>query len=136
MRRAREAAWYAGSRTGVRVREDARLRERMNRDGVQPMEDLLADRAASVKYRDFVPAAGGSSRDTAERIRARLVDLADEPRPVALVTHGGVTVDLPRALIGDDAVAVELMRHGVPSCAITTLDDLPVADVASVAHLA
>ncbi|MFE2070416.1 histidine phosphatase family protein [Streptomyces sp. NPDC059467] len=136
MQRARETAWCVASRTGVRVREDARLRERMNRDGAQPMEDFLADRAASVKDRDFVPAAGGSSRDTAERIRARLDDLADEPRPVALVTHGGVTADLPRALIGGDAVPVELTRHGVPSCAITTLDDLSGADIASVAHLA
>ncbi|MFD8724689.1 hypothetical protein ACFV2H_43730 [Streptomyces sp. NPDC059629] len=120
----------------MRVREDAHPRETMNRDGAQPTEDFLADPAASVKYRDFVPAAGGSSCDTTERIRARLVDLADEPRPVALVTHDGVTVDLPRALIGDDAVPVELVRHCVSSCAITTLDDLSVADVASVAYLA
>ncbi|MGA5208096.1 histidine phosphatase family protein [Streptomyces variegatus] len=135
LRRARETAWSIASRTGLRVREDARLRERMNWDGSQPMEDFLADWAASVKDRDFVPASGDSSRDAAERFRACLVDLTKEPGPVALVTHGGVTVDLLRNLFGDDAVPVELMQHGVPSCAITTLDDLSVVDIASVAHL-
>jgi hypothetical protein len=59
-------------------------------------------------------------------LRTCLVEIAEEPGPVALVTHGGVTVDLLRSLIGDDAVPVELMLHGAPSCAITTLDDLSV----------
>lgn len=135
LRRARETAWPIASKAGLRVREDARLRERMNWDGSQPIEDFLADWAASVKDRDFVPAAGDSSRDAAERFRTCLVDLSSEPGPVALVTHGGVTVDLLRTLIGDDAVPVELMQHGVSSCAITTLDDLSVVDIASVAHL-
>ncbi|WP_405467681.1 histidine phosphatase family protein [Streptomyces canus] len=135
LRRARETAWPIASRAGLRVREDARLRERMNWDGSQPMEDFLADWAASVKDRDFVPACGDSSRDAAERFRTCLVDLTKEAGPVALVTHGGVTVDLLRTLIGDDAVPVELMQYGVPSCAITTLDDLSVVDIASVAHL-
>ncbi|WP_189958581.1 hypothetical protein [Streptomyces alanosinicus] len=44
-------------------------------------------------------------------------------------------MDLLRSLIGDDAVPVELMQHGAPSCAITTLEDLSVVDIASVAHL-
>ncbi|MET8081322.1 hypothetical protein [Streptomyces sp. NPDC005303] len=44
-------------------------------------------------------------------------------------------MDLLRTLIGDDAVPVELMQRGVPSCAITTLDDLSVVEIASVAHL-
>jgi broad specificity phosphatase PhoE len=81
------------------------------------MEVFLADWAASVKDRDFVPACGDSSRDAAERFRTCLVDLTKEPGSVALVTHGGITVDLLRPLIGDDAVPVELMQHGVTSCA-------------------
>jgi broad specificity phosphatase PhoE len=135
LRRARETAWSIASGTGLRVREDARLRERMNWDGSQPMEGFLADWAATVKDRNFVPASGDSSHDAAERFRSCLVDLTKELGPVALVTHGGVTVDLLRTLIGDDAVPVELMQHGVPSCAITTLNDLSVVDIASVAHL-
>ncbi len=99
------------------------------------MEGFLADWAATVKDRDFVPACGDSSRGAAERLRACLVDLTGIPGPAALVTHGGVTVDLLRTLIGDHAVPVELMQHGVPSCAITTLDHLSVVDIASVAHL-
>ncbi|WP_328885352.1 histidine phosphatase family protein [Streptomyces sp. NBC_00316] len=135
LRRARETAWPMASRTGLRVREEDRLRERMNWDGSQPVEDFLADWAASVKDRDFIPMYGDSSRDAAERFRACLVDLSKEPGTVALVTHGGVTVDLLRTLIGDDAVPVALMQHGVPSCAITTLEGLSVVDIASVAHL-
>jgi broad specificity phosphatase PhoE len=117
LRRARETAWPIASRAGLRVREDARLRERMNWDGSQPIKVFKADWAASVKDRDFVPACGDSSRDAAERFRTCLVDLTKEPGSVALVTHGGITVDLLRTLIGDDAVPVELMQHGVPSCA-------------------
>ncbi|GAA1748306.1 histidine phosphatase family protein [Luedemannella helvata] len=135
LRRARETAWSIASETGLRVREDARLRERMNWDGSQRMEDFLADWAATVKDRNFVPACGDSSHDAAERFRACLVELTKEPGPVALITHGGVTVDLLRTLIGDGAVPVELIQHGVPSCAITTLDGLSIVDIASVAHL-
>ena len=135
LRRARETAGFVAFRTGLRVQEDVRLRERMNWDGSQPLEGFLADWATTVKDRDYVPACGDSSRDAGERLRACLNDLAGAPGPVALVTHGGVTVDLLRTLIGDRAVPVELMLDGVPSCAITTLHHLTVVDIASVAHL-
>ncbi|MFG2732837.1 histidine phosphatase family protein [Streptomyces canus] len=79
LRCARETAWSIASRTGLRVREDARLRERMNWDGSQPMEDLLADWAAPVNDRDFAPTCGDSSRDAAERFRTSLVDLTKGP---------------------------------------------------------
>ncbi|MET8081321.1 histidine phosphatase family protein [Streptomyces sp. NPDC005303] len=72
LRRARETAWSIASRTGLRVREDGRLRERMNWDGSRPMEDFLADWAATVKDRNFVPASGDSSHDAAERFRSCL----------------------------------------------------------------
>jgi broad specificity phosphatase PhoE len=68
-------------------------------------------------------------------MRACLADLAQEPGPLALVTHGGATVDLLRTLIGDQAVPSELMHQGVPACAITMLDDLSVVEIASVSHL-
>jgi broad specificity phosphatase PhoE len=135
MRRARETASFIASRTGLRVHEDARLRERMNWDGSLPEEDFLSDWTASVKDRDFVPGSGDSSRDAAERLRLCLAELTGDPSHVALVTHGGITVDLLRTLIGDHAVPAKLMQCGVPSCAITTLDDLSVVDIASVAHL-
>ncbi|WP_063772782.1 histidine phosphatase family protein [Streptomyces sp. CT34] len=135
LRRARETASFIASSTGLRIQEDTRLRERMSWDGTQTLGDFLADWGTSVKDRDFVPASGDSSNAAAERLRACLVDLTGEPGPLALVTHGGVTVDLLRTLIGDPAVPVELMQNGVPSCAITTLDGLSVVGIASVAHL-
>ncbi|MEV0115301.1 hypothetical protein AB0H77_18965 [Streptomyces sp. NPDC050844] len=48
---------------------------------------------------------------------------------------GPVTVDLLRTLAGDDALEDSLPREGIPSCAVTTLDDLSVVNVASQVHL-
>ncbi|WP_328460880.1 histidine phosphatase family protein [Streptomyces sp. NBC_00448] len=163
LRRARETASFLAAATGLEVREDARLRERMNWDGVQPLEAFLADWAASVRDRDHVPDRGDSFRATAARMRACLLEPAEaaelsaraepfesadaEPGPIAVVTHGGATVDLLRTLFGDHAVPAALMDAGVPSCAITTLDVVPavsgiraapafsVVQIASVAHL-
>ncbi|MGX1909327.1 histidine phosphatase family protein [Streptomyces phaeochromogenes] len=135
LRRARETASFIATSTGLRVQEDARLRERMSWDGTQPLDSFLADWATSVKDRNFMPVSGDSSHAAAERMRACLVNLAGEPGPIVIVTHGGVTVDLLRTLIGDLAVPAELMQNGVPSCAITTLDHLSVVSIASVAHL-
>ncbi|MGW2081565.1 histidine phosphatase family protein [Streptomyces sp. NPDC001939] len=135
LRRARETASFISASTGLRVQEDTCLRERMSWDGTRPLGNFLTEWATSVMDRDFVPASGDSSRAAAERMRACLVRLAREPGPVVLVTHGGVTVDLLRTLIGDLAVPAELMQNGIPSCAITTLDHLSVLGIASVAHL-
>jgi broad specificity phosphatase PhoE len=55
LRRSRETAQIIASRTGLPVEEDARLRERMNWDGSQRIEEFLADWAASVKDRDSSP---------------------------------------------------------------------------------
>jgi broad specificity phosphatase PhoE len=136
LRRARETAqksWHRGP--CLPVEEDARLRERMNWGGSERIEEFLADWAASVKDRDFVPASGDSSCAAAKRMGACVADLAQEPGLLALVTHGSATVDLLRTLIGDHAVPSELMHQGVPACAITMLDDLSVIEIASVSHL-
>ena len=59
------------------------------------------------------------------------------PAPVIVAAHGGVTGDLLRTLLGDDAVPE--LADGVPACAITTLDvvgaDITVLDIANVDHL-
>jgi broad specificity phosphatase PhoE len=47
-----------------------------------------------------------------------LSGLADTPGPVAAVTHGGVTVDLLRNLLGDDAVPAAVLAAGIPPCAV------------------
>jgi broad specificity phosphatase PhoE len=53
---------------------------------------------------------------------------------VAAVTHGGVTVDLLRNLLGDDAVPAAVLAAGIPPCAVTAVDDLTVVMIASVSH--
>jgi broad specificity phosphatase PhoE len=56
------------------------------------------------------------------RLREFLSGLADTPGPVAAVTHGGVTVDLLRNLLGDDAVPLaQVMAAGIPPCAVMNL---------------
>lgn len=107
----------------------------MNWADDQPIEEFLADWAATVRDRDFVPRSGDSSRNAGARFLSCLTDLAAERGPVAVVTHGGVTVDLLRTLVGDDALPASLLHDGVPSCAITTLANERVISIASKEHL-
>ena len=64
-----------------------------------------------------------------------LADLPAAPSPVAAVTHGGVTIDLLRDLLGDDELPPRLLTAGVPPGAITAISDLHVVMIASTAHL-
>ncbi|MEV6522536.1 histidine phosphatase family protein [Longispora sp. NPDC051575] len=131
--RARQTAGAVADACGLTTTVDRRVRERMNWDGTQPVAEFLADWERTVRDREFTPVSGDSSRVAGERFRAFLLDLAGAPGPVAVATHGGVTVDLLRTLGAD--VPDELLWEGVPSCAITTLDDLTVRDIASRRHL-
>ncbi|GHE11369.1 histidine phosphatase family protein [Streptomyces alanosinicus] len=135
MRRTRETAEFIAAAAELPVREDARLRERMNWDDDQSLEDFLTEWDATVQDRDFIPRSGDSSHQAGARFLSCLRDLTREPGPIAVVTHGGVTVDLLRTLIGDDALTASLLNEGVPACAITTLYGTSVVDIASHAHL-
>jgi broad specificity phosphatase PhoE len=114
MRRARETAEGIASVTGLTVQCDARLRERLNWDGSLPFEAFLDLWAQTMRDRDWIPAAGESSRQAGLRLEEFLSGLADMPGPVAAVTHGGVTVDLLRNLLGDDAVPAAVLAAGIP----------------------
>jgi len=135
LRRARETAEPVGAATGLDVRVDSRLRERLNWDGTQPFDAFLAEWDRSTKNRDLVLGNGESSRSAGERLRLFLVDLVGDGGPVAVVSHGGVTVDLLRNLLGDDGLPARLIDDGIPPCAITTLDDLRVTGIAATGHL-
>jgi broad specificity phosphatase PhoE len=138
MRRARETADGIASVTGLAVRPDARLAERMNWDGSQSYQAFLALWARTASDRDFVPPGGESSRQAGARLQtflAGLAGLGGAHGPVAVVTHGGITTDLLRNLLDDAALPPQLLAAGVPPCAVTTIDNLTVAMIASTAHL-
>jgi broad specificity phosphatase PhoE len=131
MRRARQTADGIASVTGLAIQTDARLRERLNWDGRQPFDAFLALWAQATDDRDFAPAGGESSRQAGARLMAFLADLPGAPSPVAAVTHGGVTTDLLRTLLGDDALPPGLLSAGIPPCAVTSVDGLNVVAIAS-----
>jgi len=85
--------------------------------------------------RDLVPAGGQSARQAGARLHAFLAGLSAITGPVAAVTHGGVTAELLRNLLGDDALPPGLLAAGIPPCAFTIVDDLNPVTIASVAHL-
>jgi len=134
LRRARETAEPIARATGLPVQLDSRLRERLNWDGTQTFDAFLADWDRSTQDRDLVLGNGESSRSAGERLRAFLAALSGESGQVAAVSHGGVTTDLLRTLLGDDALPPHLIDQGIPPCAITTLDDLHVIAIASTGH--
>jgi broad specificity phosphatase PhoE len=135
LRRARETAACIASITGLDVRPDARLRERLNWDGHMSIDAFLALWAASAQDRDLVPDDGESSRQAAARLRAFLAGLPSELGPVAAVTHGGVTTDVLRDLLGDNALPPDVLNTGVPPCAVTIVDGESVLMIASTSHL-
>jgi broad specificity phosphatase PhoE len=135
MRRARETADCIASVTGLAVQPDARLRERLNWDGGMSFDAFLALWARTTHDRDLVPEGGQSSRQAAARLQAFLTDMGGLPGPAAAVTHGGITVDLLRNLLGDDALPPGALDAGIPPCAITAIDDMSAVMIASVSHL-
>ena len=135
LRRARETAAAIAAATGLPVRVDSRLRERLNWDGTQAFEAFVADWDRSAQDRDFTLSNGESSRSAGERMRAFVAGLSGRPGPVAAVSHGGVTTDLLRTLLGEEALPPRLLAKSLPPCAVTTLDDLHVVAIASTRHL-
>jgi len=135
LRRARETAAAIAAATGLPVQLDSRLRERLNWDGTQTFDSFVADWDRSALDRDFTLSNGESSRSAGERMRVFLAGLSGRLGPVAAVSHGGVTTDLLRTLLGDEALPPRLLAEGIPPCAVTTLDDLHVVAIASTRHL-
>lgn len=135
MRRARETAECIASVAGLAVQADAMLRERLNWDGTMSFDAFLALWAGTVHDRDRVPAHGDSSRQAGRRLEEFLAGLAATPGPVAVVTHGGITVDLLRNLFGDESVPPHVLTAGIPPCAVTAVDGSNVVMIASVSHL-
>jgi broad specificity phosphatase PhoE len=107
----------------------------LNWDGTQTFDAFLADWDRSAKDRDLVPGSGESSRLAGERLRVFFAALAGASGSAAVASHGGVTTDLLRTLLGDDGLPPRLADEGIPPCAITTFDDLHVISIADTGHL-
>src|SRR5262249_2271444 len=132
LRRARETAEVIAAELGLALALDPRLRERVNWDGTAALQIFLDDWRRSVMDRDFSPPGGDSSRQAGERMRAFLEEASAQHDAVVAVTHGGVTTDLIRTLLRDDQIPARLLHDGIPPCAITTITDMQVTEIASV----
>jgi broad specificity phosphatase PhoE len=135
LRRAQETAARIAAATDLAAQVDTRLRERLNWDGSQTFDAFLAEWRRSTDDRDFLLSNGESSLSAGKRMRSFVGDLTGKCGPVAAVTHGGVTTDLLRTLLGDDTLPPHLLDEGIPACAITTLYDLDVVAIACTGHL-
>lgn len=125
--RARQTLAPLAERMGGRVpsRVEDAARERMEwAPGVwADVPSFLDDWGDCTEDRDRLPRQGDSSRGAARRLRGLVERLGDEVGPdgVAVVaTHGGVTVDLLRDLVGDEVLGDRLVE-GMPACGLTTL---------------
>lgn len=144
LRRSRETAVLIAATTALEVEIDERLTERMNWDGVNPptAQEFLAEWERSTHERAYTPPSGDSSLEAARRLHGFLQECIDQTGDLVVATHGGVTVDLLRSLLGDP-VLIEthpmLLREGIPSCALTILEqadgDWVPRVIASTAHL-
>jgi broad specificity phosphatase PhoE len=122
LRRARETAEVIARLCSLDLTIDARLQERMNWTLGSRDEFFDEWRKASAD-RSYVPRYGDSSSAAASRFLAALDDLAaaHADGTAVVVSHGGVTTDALRTLLGDDALT-DLIENGIPPCAITTLE--------------
>jgi broad specificity phosphatase PhoE len=135
LRRAQQTAGHIAAATRLTAHRDARLAERLNWDGSIPLDAFLAVWARTSHDRDLVPAGGQSARHAGDRLQDFLASLQHQPGPVAAVTHGGVTIELLRNLLGDDGLPPGLLAAGIPPCAITAIDGQDAVMLASDTHL-
>src|SRR6476661_8498680 len=106
--RAVETAQPIADALGLNVHRDDALTERMNwtEDDGRSLEEFLADWERSTWDRDYRPVGGDSSKRAGERFESALrrYAITNEIGPIICISHGGVTIDLLRNLIGDDRV--------------------------------
>ena len=126
--RAVQTARPVAGALGVDLELDERLSERMNWDGSILIEQFMSEWIATTEDRSVVPTIGESSLAAGRRFARALDDYLSDGVDVALVTHGGVTVDGLRTMFGD-AVVTDLhptWREGVPASGITLVETRPL----------
>ena len=147
LRRAVETATPLSAAIGVEISIDERLRERMNWEGEQhlALDDFFAEWRVATDDRSYVPRCGDSSEQAAARFIDAITDLTDllpADATIAVVAHGGVTVDTLRTIAGDEYIQAsrpDLLTDGVPCGALTVLERTgitwQVMQLPSAAHL-
>jgi broad specificity phosphatase PhoE len=126
LRRAVETASELARWTGHAIRTDERLRERMNWEGppAQPIGDFATEWRRSLADMSYVPLYGDSSSMAAERFLTALAEIRSSAAVSVAVSHGGVTVDALRTMLGDEVLVAAnpgIIDEGVPGGAITEL---------------
>ena len=126
LRRATETASEISPWVGCTVRTDERLRERMNWEGPpsEPLQEFVAEWDRASADSSYVPRFGDSSLTAAERFLDALDEMRSTGAVVVGVSHGGVTVDALRTVLGDEVLLARrpgLISDGVPNGAITEL---------------
>lgn len=147
-RRARETAARLQDQLGLPIEIDRRLRERMEWSGdctQQSSAAFLREWVRATAERDFRTRSGDSSYSAGARLHTALEDLAlaQTDMRIALVTHGGVTLDLLRNLFCDtrlEFLSPGLITAGPSGCAITHLRKIggkyEIVALCSTEHLA
>ncbi|MBK0330844.1 histidine phosphatase family protein [Brachybacterium sp. MASK1Z-5] len=122
--RARETIAPLSDALGLDVDIDLRLRERMNLDAGESVEEFVRAWSRSSTERSWSPPRGRSSCSTARDMMRAVESHAVDGSVVVLATHGGATIDLLRSVLGDDELerrAPALIQQGVPGGAVTSL---------------
>lgn len=145
LKRALETAAAVAELCAVDVVTDANLTERMNwtnKCGLSLPEFMEEWRRATAD-RSYTPVVGESSTAAGARLDGWIRAAATQHSgSVVCVTHGGVTIDLLRTLIGDAELqhrAPGLIDAGMPPGAISKLavvgEDVEVIEIAALRHL-
>ena len=145
LKRALETAATIAELCAVDVVTDAELTERMNwtRNCGLSLSEFMDEWRRATADRSYTPVVGESSTDAGARLAGWIRSAATRHRgTVVCVTHGGVTIDLFRTLIGDAELqhrAPGLIDAGVPPGAISHIkvvgEDVEVIDIANLQHL-
>lgn len=130
LRRAVETAQPLAEAMGCELHIDPRLRERMNWEGdqAQTLEEFLSEWGRATDDRSFIPMTGDSSDQAATRFIDAITQIVQDRDPtdtVAVVAHGGVTVDALRTIAGDARIREsrpDLVAEGVRCGAVTLLE--------------
>lgn len=122
--RARETAAPLAQATGLPIRIDERLCERMNLEAGESPAAFFADWVRSTQDRRWSAPGSRSSHSTGVDMSAAVSEALIPERVVAVFGHGGATVDLLRTLLSDEEVerrSPGLIDNGMPGGGITRL---------------